>query len=396
VSRGSRWAGELRNGPARPPEGRLADLFAAACLAMVPLTIGAQLLLPARFSYDSDVIQRIAAGEYNPLEDTSYLYVGRLYGLLGTAERPWLTTVIGIGLAMVTLYAAMVRARGTATPPVYALIGLYTVTASVFLGVYSKDVWVLLVALAVLLAPPTRQGEAVVLASIAVYATFLREYWWLILAVYLGLRALTARRLYRRWVLVGVVGVVVGVTVLAPAVLGVEIQDIRETVNQGRELSPDASTAISAPEVGFGVAGDVVENLALLGALVVPVPLLTLGSLHYALYFAAILMVWVMFARSVFVGRHRVLDGGPTANADPRTLRAALLVLAVLTTQGFFEPDYGSYLRHLTPVLPLVIAVVVSRPGSVFMIGDDRSGATRDDGTVRWRRSGLDRTGEGG
>jgi hypothetical protein len=38
---------------------------------------------------------------------------------------------------------------------------------------------------------------------------------------------------------------------------------------------------------------------------------------------------------------------------------------AVLTVQAIFEPDYGSYLRHLTPMLPLILAVtlIASRGG---------------------------------
>jgi hypothetical protein len=27
-----------------------------------------------------------------------------------------------------------------------------------------------------------------------------------------------------------------------------------------------------------------------------------------------------------------------------------------------FEPDYGSYVRHLTPMLPLMLAVILWRP----------------------------------
>lgn len=349
------------------PDGRLTDLFAVATLTLLPLSVAAHMFLPPKFSYDSTTLQRIATGEYTPLEDTSYLYVGRIYRYLGMADRPWAATVLGLTLAAVALYPAMVRARGIATPPVYALVGLYVLTASVYLGVYSKDVWALPVIIVVLLARPGWRGELTIVATTVLYASFLRSYWFLILAVYLGLRVLTSGALRRRRVVFGVAAVVAGVTVLSPLLLGMDISSVRESVNLDRALSADATTAISSMQLGPGLLGDVLGNAVTFVELVVPVPLLTEGSPVYAAYFLGIALIWGMYVRSTFLGPGRLFDGRPAAQADLRTVRAALFALAVVVTQGFFEPDYGSYLRHLTPVLPLVIAATVGRAGSRFM-----------------------------
>lgn len=350
------------------PEGRLTDLFVLACVLMVPLTVAARSLLPARFSYDSDALQHIARGDYVPLEDTSYLYVGRLYSWLGMADHLWAAAALGVLLAAVALHQALVQARHAPTLPALALVGLYAVTASVYLGQFSKDVWVLPVVLVVLLARPGLRGEIAILGAAALYAAFFREYWFAILLIYAGLRVVTYRKLQLRRVVLGVVVAVTGMTVFAPVVLGVRVQEIRESINLDRVLSPDAATAISAPDLGLGVVGDVLENLAVLLQLLVPVPLLTQGSPVYLAYFVAILLVWAMFLRAVTGGPGAVLDGGHQDRGDVRAVRAALFAVAVVTTQSFFEPDYGSYLRHLTPVLPLVIAVTVGRVGAPFLV----------------------------
>jgi len=358
---------ELRHRPPMRPDGRLTDLYAVATLALIPLSAALHLVLPPRFSYDSDTLQRIAAGEYTPLEDTSYLYVGRIYSHLGMADRPWAAMVLGLALAALALYPAMVRARGTASLPVYALVGLYVLTASVYLGQYSKDIWAVPVILVVLLAGHGWRGELAIVATTVVYASFLRSYWFLILAVYLGLRVLTASALLRRRVLLGVAGVLAGVTLLSPALLGTDIQSVRTSVNLDRALSADAATAISSMQLPGGVVGDVVENAVTFVELVVPLPLLAQGSPVYGAYFLGIALIWGMYARATFVGPGRLFDGRPAAAADLRSVRAALFALAVVVTQGFFEPDYGSYLRHLTPVMPLVLAVTVGRAGSLFL-----------------------------
>jgi len=335
------------------------DLFVLAVVSILPLIVAARMLLPERYSYDSGAIRRVAQRQYAPVEDTSYLHVGRMYEWLGMAERPWAASLLGAVLALAALYAALVSARGRPTLPAVFLVGLYALTSAVYLGQYSKDVWVLLVVLVVLTARPGLVGELSIVGATALYAYSLRSYWALILLVYVGLRVLTARGLRPRTVVIAVVCVIAGVTLTAPAVLGQSIQAFREGVNLDRVLSADATTAISAPQVGGGVFGEVVENLVLFAELVVPVPLALIGSPQHALFAVAIAGLWIVFGRALFVGSSRFFDGRPARAKDVRTVRAALFSIAVLTTQCLFEPDYGSYLRHLTAVLPLLIAATV-------------------------------------
>jgi hypothetical protein len=334
-------------------------MYVVAVVCLLPLIVAARMLLPDRYSYDSRTIQRVAKGEYAPVGDTSYLYVGRLYDWLGMADHLWAAAVLGAGLALAALYAALVSLRGQPSPSALFLVGLYTVTSGVYLGQYSKDVWVLLVVLVVLTARPGLSGEVAIIGATSLYALTLRSYWALILVTYLALRLVTAKALRRRAVVAAVACVVAGVTLTSPVVLGQSIQSFRESVNLDRVLSGDATTSLAAPDVGGGVVGEVLENLILLVELVVPVPLALIGSPQYAVFAVAIGALWFVFGRAVFFGGGHLFDGRPTGTADVRIVRAALFSVAVLTTQCLFEPDYGSYLRHLTSVLPLLIAATL-------------------------------------
>jgi hypothetical protein len=179
-----------------------------------------------------------------------------------------------------------------------------------------------------------------------------------------------------RWgrVVFTVAAVIAGVTVLAPWVLKADIQSIRNSINVTRILSADATTAIATPDLGLGVFGDVLENLALCVQLIVPIPLLAQGSLLYVFYAVAIFALWASFAWSTGHGPLRVFDGRPALRSDVHVVRAALFVVAVVVTFSFFEPDYGSYLRHLTPMLPLIIVATFARVGSPFLIPPDQVG----------------------
>jgi hypothetical protein len=44
-----------------------------------------------------------------------------------------------------------------------------------------------------------------------------------------------------------------------------------------------------------------------------------------------------------------------------RAARASALLVAVVSVQAIFEPDFGSYLKHLTPLMPLFLTLVPLR-----------------------------------
>lgn len=89
------------------------------------------------------------------------------------------------------------------------------------------------------------------------------------------------------------------------------------------------------------------------GGLVAPRPLLaTPGAVHVA--YAGLIGVYLAGLRR---GPLASLSGPLGADRDARRLGLSFL-LALLTVQALFEPDYGSYLRHLTPVLPLLLCIL--------------------------------------
>ena len=48
----------------------------------------------------------------------------------------------------------------------------------------------------------------------------------------------------------------------------------------------------------------------------------------------------------------------PLQERSPRPERAVALLLGLVVVQAIFEPDYGSYLKHLSPMLPLFLALL--------------------------------------
>ena len=112
-------------------------------------------------------------------------------------------------------------------------------------------------------------------------------------------------------------------------------------------------------------------------SLLFPWPLI-LGGSHVYLVMAVVLgLLWSLVAWSIVqIQRERAavrrgrpaqsvrggLRGGvlraPPSERRPRPERAAALLLALVMVQAIFEPDYGSYVKHIVPALPLFIALL--------------------------------------
>jgi hypothetical protein len=338
-----------------PPESRSRANIARLVLPAGGLVVAVLIvvlrheLLPAKFFYDSNHIQAIATSGVDPYSDHSYEAAAYVYRMLGLQREELVVGLLSLALAAVVVWSAMraVRFRMTWTGSIVAALAL--LLSGVYLGTFSKDVFILPLALLVL---KSRRPLALLwtVAGVALYAHIFRSYWWIVLGLAIVFH-LTSIRLPRRIVaFAGPFLALVAIALATFVVLGAPSDAARITVNATRIGSADAATLI--PQyLHIGEPWSALANtvLVLLG-IVVPLPLALHGSTYYVAAAAVLLVIWLAFFRAVARA-----DRLPAA-----AWRAAVLVIALLTTQALFEPDYGSVLRHLTPLLGLITFVVLA------------------------------------
>ncbi len=336
-----------------------------ALLLVVTTTVGVAivvlrgLVIPERFSRDAQNIQAIASGLSTSQGDDSFQNVAAVYRLLGLQHAPTLAGLFGYALALVALIIVFVGARGRTTWHGTAAMAVTILISAVYLGVYSKDLLVLAVALVVLLAPRGLIGDGSILIVIVAYAEFFRSYWFLVAALFVGMRLLLVLR--RRWLIWAAPFVaLLLLAVAAPLLTGYQSDFGRTSVNAVRGAA-SASTLIQ-PFVHLPAPlGSAVNTELVLLTTVVPVPLLLRGESYYVISAILIIAVWAGF----FIGaRHLHLTS--------RAMRSALVVLAFVTTQALFEPDYGSLVRHLAPLMPILCLVALAPNGGIGSAGGDR------------------------
>jgi hypothetical protein len=336
--------------------GDLLLIFVALGLLGVCVVAFRDSLLPPRFSYDGIRIQQIASGLVSTPNDPSYGRVGAAYRAMGLANDSFLAGLLGFAayLACTAFACRQLGWRVTWPWTLASTVGISL--AAVYLGFYSKDVFVLAVTALLMIDRRRIATYGAVLAMIA-YALLFRSYWLVIaglfclfwLTVRFGRRRLRLRLRARL-----VIAVVLGLCLVAAAysvVNGVEIQSIRTGLNAERIGSPDASSTIPTFIPGSGLPLQLANLVVTLAFLVIPVPLLALGGLYYLAIAILIAGLWIAFL-GISTAR-----GSSRSTSLPHWRRASLIAypVAFVATQAVFEPDYGSALRHLTPVLPCML-----------------------------------------
>lgn len=299
--------------------------------------------LPAQFTYDSDLIQRLATNENFTVADPSYERIADFYGSMGLGADERLAGVVTF-VAYAAVVFLVVLGAGPRSIATAFLAGISLVLGCVYLGQFTKDfVPVLLVGLA--LSPLADRRRRFLLAvGIILYAVLFRQYWAIVLVGGILFAFVLAR--YRLRTVVAVAFALWLVIAVAFSVrLGVPLGHFRKAVNAERTLGLDASTLISGYIDSPSILGGVVDTGFVAFTLIVPFPLLALGTAYHASIALIIFGVWAGVGTSL---RRLIPLSG-------KSLDAAALLIAFVSTQAIFEPDFGSYLRHLTPLLPLAL-----------------------------------------
>jgi hypothetical protein len=310
-------------------------------------------LLPARFFYDGNLIQATAQGKTRIQVGESYASVAAIYRGLGLQDNPLLVYYIGFTAGFVMMLFVVRAYRIPVTRRSFFLIGVSTFFTAVYLAEYSKDVFVLGLVAVVLLRTRSRWLDPAVVGVICIYAAVFRNYWFLTATCFVVFTLVLRVTSKVRWLLLTVVALIV-VLGTAIAVQTGEPDHYRVLVNSGRELSQDANSMITRYVPGEGLVPGLANNLLAGLFLMLPVPLLLSASPYYLGITLLLVLIWAGFVSDV-----RSLSRRPVRDSVARRLTA--FVLAFLVVQSMFEPDYGSALRHLTPLLPVLLAIYGER-----------------------------------
>lgn len=313
--------------------------------------------LPEKYSFDSNKIQGVASG-FLYFDDRAFQTVGEAYRFLGLNDLFFLAGFAGCVAYGAT--ASLVTALSGApkfTPTSIFYLACMAICNAVYLAQYTKEFFQLpLIFVLIFLLSKTKKSIILITVAICIYAMTFRFYWVVTAANFLILA--TASSVTRsNWLpkmLVLALGLLVATPIVAQ-VFGYDVTDLRFGLNELRIGEKFANTAIYPPLSSSDPLSVALNQVILAGQLMVPIPLLFNGDLSYVPIALGISLIWI------FVIKKQV----DLSRTNPSTQNLVFLVLiAFLLTNSLFEPDFGSLLRHVCVLFPLMLMLImqVSQP----------------------------------
>ena len=342
---------EIAEQPAALPADRAIGILkywmiCVAGVAGVVIASQSHRFLPAKLFLDEAIILRFITGELSSDGPSSYGTTGWLYRVSGLGSIPEVFPILSYAVFAVTVIIAITwHGIPRLSFPAIALATGTLLLGGVYLSQYSKEFFVLPLVALLLVARRSPLLEAGWVALALLYAAFVRPYWFLVVVLYIVFRFLIPR-LRSAWLLLPLIMLgFAAMIVIFDILLGSSLTFFRTDINNS--LDYDRSTQIDDLITGAGFFNQWLNAAAIMVMMAFPFPMLLSGDPLQLLAGSFLAVCWAL----VVVRSCRV-----TGTPGPAVIPLAFLI-AFLMVQTAFEPDFGSYLRHITPQLPLFLAI---------------------------------------
>jgi hypothetical protein len=354
---------------------------------LVVAALSKEIILPRYFFFDSGTIDTFIAVRSKFTPGDSYSSTAAIFGLVGLRQSSALLPVLTSLIVVPALLWGVCKARRTAIRlRELVIFGFFGFMAVVYMTTLSKDLIVLILVMFFLARPKRHRWLSLALwAGLAVvYGYYFRPYWFLVLPLALALRVFFTR--VRRPVLIApaILFLLLMFAFALQVKLGMSADAFRTAVNDVRigTGETNARTMITPFVQGGSFASGYVNVCLTLAALIMPAPLLLTVSPYYIAIFVFISVLqvsfWMSFGKAVRNG------------TDIFVIECACLVAAFVAIQSMFEPDYGSYVRHLSPFYPLMFYIWL-RESRSDISSSLPSGLAQPEPTRRHARGALSR-----
>jgi hypothetical protein len=332
-----------------------AAMWCVVLLALCIVAMAHNSVLPGKFLLDELVIGgRIKnVPKFAAFGDSfdNLAWIFKYFGLTNPV-----ITLIGFATSTLSLTVAVWRARVKSLTVIELfLVAFWLVNQTVYIGLPSKEIVIALLMLVVF----SLHGSRVVMPSFVIgamlVAVYFRSYWAIIICATFVLYV--APPFMRRPLPLLFMGLLLFavVAVVFANVYGESIEFARQNINQYRDPN-DAGSIIQPFFNGDGMIIGIVNVVLTWTTFFVPLGLITSGSLLQAAGGVGVFLTFV-----TLLNRYRLVH---TLFPAVRFDRLCFCFLfCFIATQALFEPDYGSYLKHLSPISPIILYLILRLRG---------------------------------
>lgn len=314
---------------------KLVAVIAVFTFYLSMLYFGTSVLLPSQEN-DANTISRMSVSVDDVDAFDGYAAMAFIYSITNDATRYFIV----ISLSFIFIYCCINWCRGIVSLSLSLFICLSPIL--LFLCFFVKDtIYLPFMLLSLALLTKLRGTAPAALASaalIVIYALIFRQYFLIVAAAFIGLVLFKSMN----WPQRAIILLLLPIAALAiPNEVYITLQEPRDIVNQYR--------------IGFTGSG---TRTAFLNYMRPDGLYSFLVNYGYAFLRLNLPIFFGAGAKEIFLMLNVVVYGAlawiACRSSDPRVWRPAMLFVAHFLTLLLFEPDLGSYLRHIGTSLPLL------------------------------------------
>lgn len=318
-------------------------LIVMGILVCILVAFFKESIFPEKYFFDSYTIQRLVERPYKDIGDKSFTNTADFFRILHIDKF-----VLAPIIALVSYISAIIFLFKRYNLEIisfqkFLLIVVYSAMAMVYISTYSKD---LILFLVVIVPFVFFEKKALLVWTLFVilYATFFRQYWFIILALFWGLKYFIVKK--PKLLLLAIPVYYVLISFIYNYIFGTSLSMIRYLTNLDRDAE-SAQTAIKIFIPGSNFLLEAANFFVTLLLLIAPIPLVLLGKPFYIILALLIIVFFYNFIRLYAV-----------KFASKELTNIFSFVISFMLVQSLFEPDYGSFVRHLAPLYPLIFVCI--------------------------------------
>jgi hypothetical protein len=331
----------INNSILRKLDSRL--LFAIGLLICVFIAFFKESIFPEKYFFDSHRIQNLIEHPYKDEGDAGFTNTAIFYRYLHI-DRFFLAPLLTV-ISYFSVIVFVFRKYNVKTVSFFnlLLIVTYSTMAMVYMSTYSKE-FVLFLFIVVPFVLFEKKYLLVWTLFVILYASFFRSYWFIIILMFWGIKYFVVKTPRILMIVIPVFYFLI--SFVYNYIFGVPLSMIRYLTNLDRDAE-SAQTAIAIFIEGNNFAVEAVNFIVTLIFLIIPIPLILLGKPFYIILALLIIMFFFNFIKLYW-----------KENKNKEYTNVFSFVIAFMLVQSLFEPDYGSFVKHLSPLFPIIFICI--------------------------------------
>lgn len=328
-----------------------------SCITSLISSVFKYNFLPQSFFTDAGTIKRFMLENNSLSTFDSYTATAMFYNLLPGGDSVFLVSLLSMLFCIFVAWQVIYTTDSfrNISPTLAIITSIYLILSSIFLAQHSKDLIVLiLISIYIFLTKYDKKGLVIFIIFALIYAVLFRAYWLIVIGFFIGALITQRKKFGLTKLLLTCCAMLFALAIMFDIFTGVTLNHYRTSINDIRinRYDANANTIIESYLPSGSIIYEWANAIIAWILLMFPLPLLKLFTFYHT---ASFLLISTIFTLLFSMKKHI---------SDKQSKTTFILIICFTAVQSIFEPDYGSFLRHITPLLPLFIFIYLKNQES--------------------------------